>query len=40
MDVGIALPNAVPGATAAQMTEWARRAEARGLVVLHGVTLF
>jgi alkanesulfonate monooxygenase SsuD/methylene tetrahydromethanopterin reductase-like flavin-dependent oxidoreductase (luciferase family) len=30
MDVGIALPNAVPGATGAQLTEWARRAEARG----------
>ncbi len=30
MDVGVALPNAVPGATGAQLTEWARRAEARG----------
>jgi alkanesulfonate monooxygenase SsuD/methylene tetrahydromethanopterin reductase-like flavin-dependent oxidoreductase (luciferase family) len=30
VDVGIALPNAVPGATGAQLTEWARRAEARG----------
>jgi alkanesulfonate monooxygenase SsuD/methylene tetrahydromethanopterin reductase-like flavin-dependent oxidoreductase (luciferase family) len=30
MDVGIALPNAVPGTTGAQLTEWARRAEARG----------
>jgi len=30
MDVGIALPNAVPGATGAELTEWARRAEARG----------
>lgn len=30
MDVGIALPNAIPGATGAQLTEWARRAEARG----------
>lgn len=34
MDVGVALPNAVPGATAAQMTEWARRAEARGFSTL------
>jgi alkanesulfonate monooxygenase SsuD/methylene tetrahydromethanopterin reductase-like flavin-dependent oxidoreductase (luciferase family) len=34
VDVGIALPNAVPGATAAQMTEWARRAEARGFSTL------
>jgi alkanesulfonate monooxygenase SsuD/methylene tetrahydromethanopterin reductase-like flavin-dependent oxidoreductase (luciferase family) len=30
MDVGVALPNAVPGTTGAQLTEWARRAEARG----------
>jgi len=30
MDVGIALPNAVPGTTGEQLTEWARRAEARG----------
>jgi alkanesulfonate monooxygenase SsuD/methylene tetrahydromethanopterin reductase-like flavin-dependent oxidoreductase (luciferase family) len=34
MDVGIALPNAVPGATGAQMTEWARRAETRGFSTL------
>ncbi len=34
MDVGVALPNAVPGATAGQMTEWARRAEARGFSTL------
>lgn len=30
MDVGIALPNAVPGTNGGQLTEWARRAEARG----------
>ncbi len=30
MDVGIGLPNAVPGTTGAQLTEWARRAEGRG----------
>ena len=30
MDVAIGLPNAVPGATGDQLTEWARRAEARG----------
>jgi len=30
MDVAIGLPNAVPGATGAQLTEFARRAEARG----------
>jgi alkanesulfonate monooxygenase SsuD/methylene tetrahydromethanopterin reductase-like flavin-dependent oxidoreductase (luciferase family) len=30
MDVGIALPNAVPGTTGAQLTEWAQRADARG----------
>lgn len=30
MKVAIGLPNAVPGTTGAQLTEWARRAEARG----------
>ena len=30
MDVGIGLPNAVPGTSGAQLIEWARRAEARG----------
>lgn len=30
MDVGIALPNAVPGTTGGQLVEWARRADARG----------
>jgi alkanesulfonate monooxygenase SsuD/methylene tetrahydromethanopterin reductase-like flavin-dependent oxidoreductase (luciferase family) len=30
MDVAIGLPNAVPGATGAQLAGWARRAEARG----------
>src|SRR6478752_7691809 len=30
MDVAIGLPNAVPGTTGAQLTEWARRAEASG----------
>lgn len=30
MDVGIGMPNAVPGATGEQLVEWARRAEARG----------
>jgi alkanesulfonate monooxygenase SsuD/methylene tetrahydromethanopterin reductase-like flavin-dependent oxidoreductase (luciferase family) len=34
MNVGVALPNAVPGATGAQMTEWARRAESRGFSTL------
>jgi alkanesulfonate monooxygenase SsuD/methylene tetrahydromethanopterin reductase-like flavin-dependent oxidoreductase (luciferase family) len=34
MDIGIALPNAVPGATGAQLTEWARRAEAHGFSTL------
>jgi alkanesulfonate monooxygenase SsuD/methylene tetrahydromethanopterin reductase-like flavin-dependent oxidoreductase (luciferase family) len=34
MDVGVALPNAVPGATGAQLTEWARRAEGRGFSTL------
>jgi len=34
MDVGIALPNAVPGATGAELVEWARRADARGFSTL------
>jgi alkanesulfonate monooxygenase SsuD/methylene tetrahydromethanopterin reductase-like flavin-dependent oxidoreductase (luciferase family) len=34
MDVGVALPNAVPGTTGAQMTEWAQRAETRGFSTL------
>jgi alkanesulfonate monooxygenase SsuD/methylene tetrahydromethanopterin reductase-like flavin-dependent oxidoreductase (luciferase family) len=34
MDVGIALPNSVPGASGEQMVEWARRADARGFSTL------
>lgn len=34
MDIGIALPNAVPGASGTELTEWARRAEARGFSTL------
>jgi alkanesulfonate monooxygenase SsuD/methylene tetrahydromethanopterin reductase-like flavin-dependent oxidoreductase (luciferase family) len=34
MDVGIGLPNAVPGTTGEQLVEWARRAEARGFSTL------
>ena len=34
MDVGIGLPNAVPGTTGPQLTEFARRAEARGFSTL------
>lgn len=30
MDLAIGLPNAVPGTTGEQLTEWARRAETRG----------
>lgn len=30
MDVGVGLPNAVPGTSGAQLTEWARRADSRG----------
>jgi len=30
MDVGIALPNAVPGTSGADLIEWARRADGRG----------
>lgn len=34
MEVGVALPNAIPGATGGELTEWARRAEARGFSTL------
>jgi alkanesulfonate monooxygenase SsuD/methylene tetrahydromethanopterin reductase-like flavin-dependent oxidoreductase (luciferase family) len=34
MDVGIGLPNAVPGTSGEQLVEWARRAEARGFSTL------
>jgi alkanesulfonate monooxygenase SsuD/methylene tetrahydromethanopterin reductase-like flavin-dependent oxidoreductase (luciferase family) len=34
MDVGIALPNTIRGATGEQLLEWARRAESRGFSTL------
>lgn len=34
MDIGIGLPAGVPGATSADLVEWARRAEARGFASL------
>lgn len=34
MEIGIGLPNAVSGATGAQLVEWARRADARGFSTL------
>lgn len=34
MEIGIALPNAVPGTTGPELTEWARRADARGFSTL------
>lgn len=34
MHVGIGIPNAVPDTTGAQLTEWARRADARGFSTL------
>jgi len=34
MDVGIGLPNAVPGTSGAQLIEWARRADGRGFSTL------
>ena len=34
MEIGIALPNAIPKATGGQLTEWARHAEARGFSTL------
>ncbi len=40
MDVGVGLPNAVPGTGGEQLTEWARRAEARGFSTLGTVDRF
>lgn len=37
MDVGVALPNAVPRTTGEQLTEWARRAEAGGFSTLGSI---
>lgn len=37
MDVGIGIPNSVPGTTGAQMLEWARRAEAAGFSSLASI---
>jgi len=34
MEVGIGLPNAVPGTTGKELTEWARAAEAAGFSTL------
>ncbi len=34
MDIGIGIPNTVPGATGARLLEWARRAEAAGFSTL------
>src|SRR3954453_11654673 len=34
MDVGLGLPNAVPGTTGRQITDWARAAEAAGFSTL------
>lgn len=34
MDIGIGIPNTVPGATGAQLLDWARRAEAAGFSTL------
>lgn len=34
MEIGIGLPNAVPGTEAADLVEWARRADARGFSTL------
>lgn len=37
MDVGIGIPNSVPGTTGAQLLEWARRAEAAGFSSLASI---
>ena len=34
MEIGIGLPNAVPGTTGDQLTEWARRADDAGFSTL------
>ncbi len=34
MEIGIGLPNAVPGTTGEQLTEWARRADEAGFSIL------
>ncbi len=40
MDVGIGLPNTVPGATGQQLVDWARRAEGRGFSTLGTIDRF
>jgi alkanesulfonate monooxygenase SsuD/methylene tetrahydromethanopterin reductase-like flavin-dependent oxidoreductase (luciferase family) len=40
MDVAIGLPNAVPGTSGQQLTEWARRAESRGFSSLGTIDRF
>ncbi|MGE5407753.1 MAG: LLM class flavin-dependent oxidoreductase [Syntrophothermus sp.] len=40
MDIGIGLPNAVPGTTGEQLVEWAKRAEARGFTTLGTIDRF
>jgi len=40
MKVAIGLPNAVPGTNGEQLTEWARRAEARGFSGLGTIDRF
>ncbi|HUH06454.1 MAG TPA: LLM class flavin-dependent oxidoreductase [Egibacteraceae bacterium] len=37
MDIGIGIPNSVPGATGAQLLEWARRADAAGFSSLASI---
>lgn len=37
MDVGIGIPNSIPGTTGAQLLEWARRAEAAGFSSLASI---
>lgn len=34
MEIGIGLPNAVPGTTGDELTEWARRSESAGFSTL------
>ena len=34
MDIGIGLPNSIPGTTGTQLLDWARKAEAAGFSTL------
>lgn len=37
MDIGIGIPNAVPGSTGTSLLDWARRAESAGFSTLASI---